>query len=52
VAMALTPGLFVVVEGEATLYRPEVNVQVGADPSAARFEGEGFFAHAGILARF
>ncbi|HXU63312.1 MAG TPA: hypothetical protein VN962_16545 [Polyangia bacterium] len=52
VAIALTTGLFVVVEGEATLYRPDVNVQVGADLSAARFEGEGFFAHAGILARF
>lgn len=51
-AVAFATGLYVLVEGEATFYRPEVNVQVGATPSAARYEGEGFFAHAGILARF
>lgn len=51
-AIAFATGLFALVEGDVTFYRPEVNVQVGADRTAARFEGEGFLAHAGLLARF
>ncbi len=51
-AIAVAAVLFVVVEGEATLYRPAVDVQVGTDKSVARFEGEGFFGHAGVLVRF
>jgi hypothetical protein len=51
-AIAFATGLYALVEAEATFYRPQVNVQVGAAPEAARFAGEGLFGHAGILARF
>jgi hypothetical protein len=51
-AISVATGLFLVVEGEATFYRPPLDVQVGTETSVARFAGEGFFGHAGILARF
>ncbi len=51
-AVAVANGLFLVVEGEATFYRPAVDVQVGTVRAVARFDGEGFFGHLGVLARF
>lgn len=51
-AVAVATGLLLVVEGAATFYRPTVDVQVGTDRSVASFDGEGFFGHLGILARF
>lgn len=52
VALGFASGLSVVLEGEGTLRRPPVDVQIGAEKAAARFSGEGLFGHLGILARF
>lgn len=52
VAVSFASGLFVVLEAQATLYWPQLMVQIGQATSAARFEGQGLLAHGGILARF
>ena len=51
VAVGFAPGLYVVFEAEATLYRPDVTVVIGST-TAAHFGGEGLLAHGGVLARF
>jgi hypothetical protein len=51
VAVSFASGLYVLLEVEGTLYRPDVIVQVGP-VDAAHFGGEGVLAHGGLLARF
>jgi opacity protein-like surface antigen len=50
-AFALTSRLAAVVEAEALLFRPAVNVQIGSS-EAAHLDGATLFVHGGLLARF
>jgi hypothetical protein len=50
-AFALASRLSAVVEAEALLFRPTVNVQIGSS-QAAHLDGATLFVHGGLLARF
>ncbi len=51
-AVSFAAGLFALVEVDGTLYGPDVAIQVGNEPAAARLGGQGLLAHGGLLARF